>query len=67
VEQQLAAIADELEPLQAREEALFARRLDLMLHGRGLGMTQHDLSVPARVTEGAVTQVFRKHRLRNSV
>lgn len=62
IEAELATIADELEHL----EPLYARRLELWLEGRDLGMTQRELSIPARVTEGAVTQALRKHRLRVS-
>lgn len=61
IEAELADIADQLEPMAE----LFQRRLELWLEGRDrCAMTQRELSIPSRVSEGAVTQALRKHRLK---
>lgn len=59
VETELRRIAKRLEQV----DPLYERRLELWLEGRDLGMTQRELSIPSRVSEGAVTQALRKHRL----
>lgn len=65
---ELTMLADELEEIQVRQEEIYERRLELWLQGRALtpGMTHLELSIPARVTEGAVTQALRKHRLQSN-
>lgn len=66
IESTLRANADEIEQIEAQREALYQRRLALWLEGRALDdpMTQHELAVCSRVTDGAVTQALRKIRLR---
>lgn len=61
--ERLTAIADELERLDTRREQLFSERMAIWLRLRDNGLKQAEIAKPSRVSEGAVTQAFRKVRL----
>lgn len=62
----LGVIADALEALDVRREALYAERVELFAAADDAGVLQKDCATAARVTPAAVAQALRKARI-NSV
>lgn len=65
---ELAATADELDTVGAREKALWAHRLAIYLEGRkrSPAVTQQQLAQVARVSEVAIAKAFKKHETRQA-